>query len=62
MAYSYLFDPTAAREYEEAFSWYEKKSYVAADNFIICVQEAITAICADPTDIEAVIRTYANCL
>src|SRR5207302_1767459 len=48
MAYSYLFDPAAAKEYEEAFSWYEKKSYLAADNFIIRVQEAITAICTDP--------------
>lgn len=48
MAYSYLFDPHAAEEYEEAFNWYEKKSYLAADNFIIRIQEAITAICADP--------------
>ena len=48
MAYSYLFDPIASKEYEEAFKWYEKKSYLAADNFIIRVQEAITAICTDP--------------
>jgi plasmid stabilization system protein ParE len=48
MAYSYLFDPVAAKEYEESFNWYEKKSYLAADNFIIRVQEAITAICVDP--------------
>ena len=48
MGYSYLFDPLAAEEYERAFSWYEKKSYLAADNFIIRVQEAITAICDDP--------------
>src|SRR5882762_10112167 len=48
MAYSHLFNPVAAREYEEAFNWYEKNSYLAADNFIIRVQEAVTAICADP--------------
>jgi plasmid stabilization system protein ParE len=48
MAYTYLFDPIAADEYEEAFTWYEKKSFLAADNFIIRVQEAITAICTDP--------------
>lgn len=48
MTYSYLFDPVAAKEYEQAFNWYEKKSYQAADNFIIRVQDAITAICADP--------------
>jgi hypothetical protein len=41
MAYSYLLDPIAAEEYEDGFSWYEKKSYLAADNFIIRVQEAI---------------------
>jgi hypothetical protein len=35
MAYSYLFDPVAAKEYEDVFKWYEKKSYLAADNFII---------------------------
>jgi hypothetical protein len=34
----------SAKDYEEAFNWYEKKSYVAADNFIIRVQEAISAI------------------
>jgi len=48
MIYSYLFDPLIADEYEEAFRWYEKKSYLAADNFIIPIQEAITAICSDP--------------
>lgn len=48
MAYSYLFDPTAANEYEKAFKWYEKRSILAADNFIIRVQEGITAICSDP--------------
>jgi toxin ParE1/3/4 len=48
MAYSYFFDPVAADEYEEAFSWYEKRSFLAADNFIIRAQEAIAAACADP--------------
>lgn len=48
MAYSYLFDPVAAKEYEDAFNWYNKKSYQAADNFLIRLQEAITAICTDP--------------
>ncbi|HET6254486.1 MAG TPA: type II toxin-antitoxin system RelE/ParE family toxin [Puia sp.] len=48
MAYSYLFDPVAAEEYEDAFKWYEKRSILAADNFVIRVQEAISAICADP--------------
>lgn len=48
MKYAHLFDPLAAEEYEKAFIWYEKQSPVAADNFIIRIQEAITSICADP--------------
>src|SRR5579872_2719110 len=48
MAYSYLLDPIAADEYEEAYAWYEKKSFPAADNFIIRLQEAIAAACTDP--------------
>jgi plasmid stabilization system protein ParE len=48
MSYQYTFDPIAADEYEDAFNWYEQKSIIAADNFILAVQEAITAICANP--------------
>ena len=48
MAYQYLFDPVAADEYEEAFNWYEQKSSIAADNLIIAVQDAPTAICVNP--------------
>ena len=48
MAYKYIFDPVAADEYMEAFKWYEKKSIIAADNLILAVQDAISAICADP--------------
>jgi plasmid stabilization system protein ParE len=46
--YSYSFHPTAAREYEDSFQWYEKKSGVAADNFIIAVQDSINRICSHP--------------
>jgi plasmid stabilization system protein ParE len=48
MAYKYIFDPIAADEYEISFKWYEKKSIVAADGFILAVQDAITAVCANP--------------
>ncbi len=48
MAYRYIFDPVAADEYEKAFNWYEQKSVVAADNLIVAVQNAITAICTNP--------------
>jgi plasmid stabilization system protein ParE len=48
MSYSYLISPVAADEYEEAFTWYEERSVIAADSFIIAVQNAITAACNDP--------------
>lgn len=37
MAYSYIFEPRAADEYEQAFLWYEERSFVAAENFIVAV-------------------------
>ena len=48
MVYKYTFDPIAADEYEDAFKWYEQKNIVAADNLILALQDAITAICANP--------------
>ena len=48
MAYEYTFDPIAANEYEAAFKWYEQKSVIAADNLIVAVQDAITALCTHP--------------
>ena len=48
MAYKYTFDPIAANEYEDAFKWYEQKSVIAADNLIVAVQDAITAVCTNP--------------
>jgi len=49
MAYSYILDPLAANEYEEAFGWYEEKSAAAADGFIIAIQDAILVACNAPT-------------
>ncbi len=46
--YKYVFDPIAADEYEGAFNWYEQKSLIVADNFIIAVQEAMAAVCTNP--------------
>jgi plasmid stabilization system protein ParE len=48
MAWHYTFNPEAAIEYEDAFKWYESKSKIAADKFIIAVQDAIAAVCAKP--------------
>ncbi|WP_152269171.1 type II toxin-antitoxin system RelE/ParE family toxin [Agriterribacter humi] len=57
MAYKYSFDPIAANEYEKAFDWYEEKSSIAADGLIVAVQDAITAICANPNRYR---NTYKN--
>lgn len=58
--YAFLFDPVAANEYEEAFSWYESKSIIAADGFIIAVQEAVNAVCAHPERYRNTHKTYGN--
>ena len=38
MSYRHIFDPVAAKEYEDAFKWYEERSFFAADNFILAVE------------------------
>ncbi len=48
MSYAYLFDPRAAKEYEDAFEWYQQRSEVAANNMILEVEETIRAVCEDP--------------
>ena len=48
MIYAYIFEPNAAKEYEETLIWYEERSILAADNFIIAVQEGIKQACSDP--------------
>ena len=48
MGYKYLFEPRAAEEYENAFLWYEERSEIAADNFILDIEEALQRICDDP--------------
>ena len=48
MSYRHIFDPVAAKEYEDAFKWYEERSFLAADNLILAVKNAISAICANP--------------
>jgi plasmid stabilization system protein ParE len=48
MKYAYLFGPLAAKEYEDAFEWYQQRSEIAADNLIIEVEETIRSICEDP--------------
>ena len=57
MAYSYIIDPIAAVEYEEAFMQYEKRSTAAADGFIVAAQNAIWAACDDPKRYR---NTYKN--
>jgi plasmid stabilization system protein ParE len=48
MKYKCRFNPIAANEYEGAYSWYFERSVKAAENFVIAIDEAIHAICANP--------------
>jgi len=48
MKYKCRFHPVAANEYEAAYSWYIERSIKAADNFVIAVDEAISAMCTNP--------------
>jgi len=48
MRYKCRFNPVAANEYEAAYSWYIERSIKAADNFVLAVDEAIIAVCANP--------------
>lgn len=48
MTYSHIFDPEAAEEYEDAYKWYEEKSFFAADNLLLAVKNAIDAVCINP--------------
>lgn len=57
MSYTYVFNPRAAEEYENAFVWYNERSVISADNLIIEVEEAIRVICEDPYRYR---KTYKN--
>ena len=48
MAYSYIISRIAANEYGDAFNWYEERSILASDAFMVSVQNAIEAVCKNP--------------
>ena len=48
MKFKYRFDPIAASEYEAAYSWYIERSDKAAEKFLLAVEDAIKAVCANP--------------
>ena len=60
MKYKCQFDPIAANEYEAAYSWYIEQSAKAAENFVIAIDEAISAICITLIVTERVIKNYGK--
>ena len=46
--FQYRIEVSAAKEYEEAYDWYERQSELAADRFKLTVNKSIADICADP--------------
>ena len=45
MKYSYVFDPIAFTEYQDAILWYEDRSQIFADTFINTVNSRIGEVC-----------------
>ena len=48
MAWRYKLHPLAQEEYESSVSWYLKRSFNAASNFVDAVETAFIYICSDP--------------
>ena len=48
MNYKYIYAPIALNEYKDAVEWYNKRSNIAAENFVKDVQEKIKNICSHP--------------
>ena len=46
--YTYTFDLVAADEYSTAYGWYNERSDMAADGFLIAIEETIQLICENP--------------
>ncbi|OLY91958.1 ParE toxin of type II toxin-antitoxin system, parDE [Cnuella takakiae] len=47
--YRYELHPEAQKEYEAAVQWYRDQSLVAAENFVLAINEALFRICQRPT-------------
>lgn len=48
MVHTYIFEPRAMLEYEEAILWYHQRSKQASINFELAVSEKISEICLHP--------------
>ena len=48
MSYFYIYQPVAVEEYKEAIEWYEKRSELAAENFVKEFQEKLENVCKNP--------------
>jgi plasmid stabilization system protein ParE len=53
MKYSYIYEPRAIQEYEEAALWYLEKSKQAAEHFENAMNEKLREVCLHP-------RLYRN--
>jgi plasmid stabilization system protein ParE len=48
MIYKYIYDPVALSEYRDAVLWYDDRSGVVAERFILAIKERIKDICTNP--------------
>lgn len=58
MSYKHILSPIALQEYTDAINWYGERSIKAVDEFVIAVNDKITAICAKPTMYRVVHKIY----
>jgi plasmid stabilization system protein ParE len=48
MSYSCIYQPAALKEFKDSIRWYRERNEIAAENFVIEVNDRIRIICADP--------------
>jgi plasmid stabilization system protein ParE len=58
MNYQYVYDPAAFKEYKNSIRWYQKRSDLAAENFIKETTNCIRSICTNPARYRNTYKTF----
>ena len=56
--YTVVFKPIAADEYSEAIIWYKEQSNLAAERFIVAIEEKLDLIAQNPRQYKKVFREF----
>ena len=49
MSYNYILHAHAQQDYEQSLKWYMERSIVAAERFVVAINNALQLICDNPT-------------